>query len=145
MRSTFGVLGEICAHTDGRAVQLGPARQRCVLAALLANANRQVSADELAERVWGPAVPRRAAGTLRSYLSRLRTALLTTGTCHIRHGAGGYLLEVDETDVDLHAFHRLLARARAEPDDAAGALYEQALGLWRGEAFANADTPWFVA
>ncbi|MDN3354460.1 BTAD domain-containing putative transcriptional regulator [Actinomadura sp. DC4] len=145
MRVEFGVLGEICARVDGQAVDLGPQRQRCVLGVLLADVNRPVSADQLVDRVWGADAPQRAAETLRSYLSRLRVAVPAAGEWGIRRRSGGYLLEIDEAAVDLHRFRRLADRARAGEDaTAAVALYEQALGLWRGDAFADLGIPWLT-
>jgi len=145
MRVEFRVLGEVCARVDGRPVDLGPPRQRCVLGVLLADVNRPVSADQLVDRVWGDDPPQRALGTLRSYLSRLRVAVPAAGEWGIRRGSGGYLLEIDEAAVDLHRFRRLADRARAGEDAAdAVALYEQALGLWRGEAFADMSAPWLT-
>lgn len=145
MRVEFRLLGEVGARLDGRPVDVGPARQRYVLAALLAEANHPVSMDQLAERVWGENPPPRAAGTLRSYLSRLRVAVPVTEEWTIGRRSGGYLLEVDETAVDLHLFRRLLAQARGQDGMESIALYERALALWRGEAFADLDTPWLTA
>src|ERR1700754_1222420 len=143
MRIEFGLLGETWARLDGHEIDLGPARQRSVLAVLLAEANRIVPLDQLIDRVWGEAPPHTAAATLRTYLSRLRTALSVARECAIRHGRGGYVLEVDEAAVDLHLFRRLVGQARAGGgDDAAAALFERALELWRGEAFADLDTTW---
>ncbi|MFI7233284.1 BTAD domain-containing putative transcriptional regulator [Nonomuraea angiospora] len=149
----FGILGEVSAWADGRPINLGPARQRCVLAALLVDANHPVSLDQLTDRVWGDAPPQRAAGTLHSYLSRLRSilapsalspsALSPSGGIH--RSAAGYLVRVREEAVDLHRFRALLARARASDDLEAARLYEVALGLWRGEPFAGLDTPWLAA
>ncbi|MET7337947.1 BTAD domain-containing putative transcriptional regulator [Nonomuraea sp. NPDC005650] len=137
----FGILGEVGAWVDGRPIDLGPARQRCVLAALLVDANRPVSLDRLTDRVWGDTPPQRAAGTLHSYLSRLRAVI----PAEIHRGAAGYLLRVREEAVDLHRFRALLARARASDDREAARLYGLALGLWRGEPFADLDTPWLAA
>jgi DNA-binding SARP family transcriptional activator/tetratricopeptide (TPR) repeat protein len=137
----FGVLGETIARAAGRRVELGPARQRGVLAALLVDAGSPVSLDQLGNRVWGDTPPLRAAGALRSHLSRLRGALAATGYGGIRRRPGGYVIEVDETAVDLHRFRRLAKRARTGCVGA-GDLFEQALGLWRGEALADLDSPW---
>jgi DNA-binding SARP family transcriptional activator/tetratricopeptide (TPR) repeat protein len=146
MRVEFRVLGEVCARVDGRAVDVGPARQRGVLAVLLAEVNHPVSMDQLADRVWGPDRPPHAAGTLRSYLSRLRSTVPVAEEWSIRRRSGGYLLEVDEAAVDLYLFRRLQARARAGGDGAdPTALYERALALWHGEAFADLDLPWLAA
>ncbi|WP_431927606.1 BTAD domain-containing putative transcriptional regulator [Nonomuraea jabiensis] len=144
----FGILGEVSAWTDGRPINLGPARQRCVLAALLVDANHPVSLDQLTDRVWGDAPPQRAAGTLHSYLSRLRSVLspaVLSSSGSIHRSAAGYLLRVREEAVDLHRFRALLARARASDDGEAARLYGVALGLWRGEPFADLDTPWLAA
>ncbi|MDQ0313302.1 DNA-binding SARP family transcriptional activator [Kitasatospora herbaricolor] len=177
----FAVLGEIRAVRDGACLDLGPARQRTVLAALLTDLNRTVPPDRLADRVWGARAPQRAAPTLYTYLSRLRRVLDTPvpvvapaplGTSDplgtsaalgradlpaadrtdreplrrpsmIARRAGGYALLADAEAVDVQAFHDLVARARSADGDRAAALFDRALGLWRGEPFAGVDTPWF--
>ncbi len=131
------VLGAVEAFTDGNRIDIGPARQQCVLAALLVDANRPVSVDQLVDRVWGQRAPERAVGTLHSYLTRVRQAL--GGVVSIVRRSGGYVLSVDEQVVDLHRFHLLVARARENDDPE---LFEEALRLWRGDAFAGLDTPW---
>lgn len=141
LRVEFGVLGEICAWAGGQAIELGPARQRSVLAALLVKVNQPVSLDQLTDCVWGEDPPRRPTATLQSYLSRLRTSLAAWDG-GIRRSGGGYLLRADESAVDLHRFHDLRDRARASDDATAERLYEQALDLWRGEPFADLDTSW---
>ena len=67
----IGLLGEVTAA----GAELGPARQRCVLAALAVDAGRVVPLDRLAGRVWGPDLPPRPRSILPSYISRLRAAL----------------------------------------------------------------------
>jgi DNA-binding winged helix-turn-helix (wHTH) protein len=139
----FGVLGDVEARVDGRLVDLGHARQRCVLAALLVDAGRAVPVDQLLDRVWGQHVLHSALDTLRSYLSRLRQALAAATEVDIARRPGGYVLAIDPMTVDSHRFRRLTTQARAAEDDqAAAVLFEQALGLWRGEAFGTLDTPW---
>ncbi|MDS0132567.1 MULTISPECIES: BTAD domain-containing putative transcriptional regulator [unclassified Amycolatopsis] len=138
----FRVLGTIEARQDGRQVELGPVRQRSVLAALLADANRLVPVDQLIDRVWADNPPLRARDTLYSYLSRLR-GVLAGGGLEIERLGGGYFPRVDPDAVDLHRFRRLVAEAReAEDDEAAAGLFERARELWRGEALADVGTPW---
>lgn len=143
MAPWFGVLGDIEVRVDGRLVEAGHARQRCVLAVLLVEANHVVSADQLVHRVWGGQPPHRARETLYNYLSRLRHVLEAASDVHLVHRSGGYVLTVDQMAVDLHRFHHLVAEAHtAEDEEQALAILERALGLWRGEAFAGIDTPW---
>ncbi|MEC4018787.1 AfsR/SARP family transcriptional regulator, partial [Streptomyces sp. H27-D2] len=144
MTVEFGVLGSIEAGIDGRPVPLGHARQRAVLAVLLVDVNHPVTTDQLADRVWGDRLPRQARATLHGYLSHLRQALDATSEANIVRHPGGYALTTADTaTVDLHSFRRLVAQARAGDDDIrAAALFEQALRLWRADAFGTMDTPW---
>ena len=145
MSTQFRLLGAIETRTGGGVLNVGHLRQWCVLAVLLLEANRAVPADQLVDRVWGERPPTRAKETLYGYLSRLRTALAATADVRITRRPEGYLLTVDPESVDVHRFHRLVTAARATRDgDEALHLYEQALGLWRGEAFAVLDTPWLA-
>jgi len=137
------VLGEVEMRVDGRPVDLGHARQRCVLAALLVEPNRPVPVEQLLDRVWSGRPPQRARDTLYSYLSRLRRILATAGDPRIGRSPGGYFVAVDPMAVDLHLFRRLVVRARTETPQAAAALLTQALALWRGDAFATLNTRWF--
>jgi DNA-binding SARP family transcriptional activator/tetratricopeptide (TPR) repeat protein len=151
VRMEFRLLGGVEAIRDGAPVEVGHARQQCVLAALLVDANTLVTADQLVNRVWGEQAPLRARNTLHSYIARLRRALTPAETTsepsadEVRIGrrSGGYRLTVDESAVDVHRFRHLVARAWASEDEQrALALLERALGLWRGEAFATLDTSW---
>jgi DNA-binding SARP family transcriptional activator/tetratricopeptide (TPR) repeat protein len=140
----FRLLGGIEAVADdGRPVNLGPARQRSVLAALLLDAGRAVPTEQLVHRVWGYTAPRRARETLYSYLSRLRPTL-SGSDATLARGPDGYALAVAAASVDVHRFRLLLARGRdAESDTDAADLFREALALWRGEPFPAVDTPWF--
>src|SRR5882757_190693 len=95
MTVRFGLLGDVEARVRGRLVELGPARQRCVLAALLIDANQPVPVAKLADRVWGQHPPQRSLETLYSYLSRLRTVLAEVRDVHLSRRSGGYVLVVD--------------------------------------------------
>ncbi len=142
MRVEFELLGDIRVRAEGRPLDVGHARQQCVLAVLLVEANRTVPVDAVIDRVWAQRPPKRARSTVYNYLSRLRQALAGTDVRIVRHSAG-YCLTVDPIAVDLHRFQHLVAQARASTDDQrAVALFDQALQLWRGHAFATLDTPW---
>ena len=142
----FRVLGDVEMHVDGQSVDIGHARQQCVLAALLLDANRVVSAAALVDRVWADRPPQRARETLSGDLSRLRRILAATDDARITRRSGGYELTVDPMAVDLYQFRRLTGEARAAADpESADTLYRQALALWRGEAFASLDIPWLAA
>jgi DNA-binding SARP family transcriptional activator/Tfp pilus assembly protein PilF len=139
----FRVLGEFEARVAGNPVDLGHARQRSVLAILLVAANRTVTVEQLLDRVWGEAPPQRARNSLYSYLSRLRSRLAGAPGVDIVRRSGGYQLSVDPSAVDLHHFRDLVNQARnRKPAEIALRYLEEALALWRGEAFARLDNPW---
>ncbi|WFE29299.1 BTAD domain-containing putative transcriptional regulator [Solwaraspora sp. WMMD791] len=146
------VLGEVTARVDGVDLDLGHARQRAVLVALLVDAGRLVPTDRLLDRVWGDRPPQRARNALAGYLSRLRQVLAPADQVRIVRRPGGYLLQVDPTQVDLHLFGQLVRRARAAaaPARTGGtpaaddpvALLTRALSLWRGTPFGTLESAW---
>lgn len=134
----FGILGPLEVRDEGRPVPLGGAKQRAVLAALLLNANRVVSTDQLADALWGDSPPDTAATALQVYVSRLRK-VLPPGT--IATQPPGYVLRAEPEELDLERFQRLTeegrqALARGEPQAASASLGE-ALRLWRGPPLAD--------
>ncbi|MFL6120280.1 BTAD domain-containing putative transcriptional regulator [Actinophytocola sp.] len=139
----IALLGEVTAHVDQQEVILGPARQRCVLAALAVDAGRLVSVERLVERVWGADTPRRGAATLHSHISRLRGAF--AGALAIVHRSNGYTLEVRHADhvVDLLRFRALRDQARgAGTSTHMVASLTEALALWRGEPMTGLSGEW---
>jgi DNA-binding SARP family transcriptional activator len=138
------LLGEVRADAAGRPVDLGPAKQRCVLAALAIDPDRPVPLDRLVERVWGTGAPQRARETVHSYISRLRHALAAIGDVALVRRAGGYVLEVHAEDaLDLRLFRVLRDRGRRGTDDTLAArLLTEALALWRGEALTGVSGLW---
>ncbi len=141
----FRLLGAVEVRIDGRVVDIGHARQVCVLASLLVTANNAVPVDQLTERAWGEPPPKRARDTLHSYISRLRKTLCATDVTLDLHPSG-YVLAVDPAAIDLVAFRDLVAEsARAANDESAAELLERALALWRGPALGILDTPWLNA
>jgi DNA-binding SARP family transcriptional activator len=141
------LLGEVALLADGGETELGPAKQRCVLAALAVDAGRAVSADRLIDRVWADDPPLRVRETLSVYVSRLRRILASAGNTRIARRAGGYVLEIEASAVDLHRFRTLRDRAMSEvtADRHVQELLREALRLWRGEALAGLGGGWAAA
>jgi DNA-binding SARP family transcriptional activator/WD40 repeat protein len=141
----FLVLGPLeVTGEGGEQLPLSGSKERTVLADLVAHAGHVVSVDDLIDEVWGEQPPRTAEKTLGSYVSRLRRALepgRPAGSTSdlIATRSGGYLLEVEEDEIDAARFERLAEEGRrlldsGRPKDADAAL-EEALGLWRGAAY----------
>jgi DNA-binding SARP family transcriptional activator/tetratricopeptide (TPR) repeat protein len=144
-RAVLRVLGEPAASADGVPVDLGHAKQRCVLAALVVENGRVVPIDLLVERVWGPVAPRRGRETVHSYISRLRRALAAVDGVTVVRRSGGYALAADTTPpaVDLYLFRELRAQASADTDAArVAARLTEALALWRGPALTDLPGEW---
>lgn len=143
MTMEFRVLGEVEAYIDGRQVDIGHARQRSVLAGLLVDVNRPVSADQIIDRVWTDQLPHNARNAVAAYISRLRQVLPDRDLVRITRSPAGYTLHTDSKSIDIHRFRQLAARARAADNPAdAMTLFTQALELWRGEPLGPLDTPW---
>jgi DNA-binding SARP family transcriptional activator len=130
----FRVLGDLEVVKGGEGLPLGGRKQRALLAALLLDANRVVPADVLVEALWGEEASTKAPANLHSLVSRLRRTL---GAERIERHAGGYLLRVMESEVDLRRFERLRAEARLLPPNAASERLRLALDLWRGPPLAD--------
>jgi DNA-binding SARP family transcriptional activator/WD40 repeat protein len=133
----FGVLGPFEVLVDGHAAALGGARQRLVLAGLVAHANAVVSSDRLIDIVWGDEPPSTALSTLQKYVHRLRGTLAD----RLVTRAPGYAVRVEREELDAFRFESLLAEAgrlttAGELDDAI-ATFDAALALWRGPAWAE--------
>src|SRR5918911_1560417 len=75
----FGLLGPLLVSRDGAPLPLGGPKLRTLLAILLLEANKVVSADRLVDSLWGENPPETARNTLQVYVSQLRK-LLSPGT-----------------------------------------------------------------
>ena len=141
----FRVLGPMEVLADGRPVELSARRPRTLLAALLLRAGQVVPVDALAEAVWGGAAPASAASVLRMYVTQVRRAL---GNGRVVTRPPGYLLVVEDGELDADRFERLFADGRRALTDGnprlARSLCASALELWRGDAFADLPAEGFV-
>ncbi|MEU1749458.1 BTAD domain-containing putative transcriptional regulator [Micromonospora arida] len=138
----FRILGPTqVVLADGREVPVGGPRLRALLALLLLDAGRVVSAERLIDGLYGEQPPRSAANALQSQVSRLRQALPAEHDPVEFHPAG-YRLAVDPDDVDAYRFERLAEAGRRALVDGdwhrAATVLREALELWRGPALADA-------
>ncbi len=134
----FRLLGPLEASVNGQLVELGPAKQRALLVALLLHPNEVLSADHLIDSLWPGRRPQTAENILHGYVSRLRKAI---GHDRIVTQLPGYRVCVDSDELDTQCFERLLlagrrALADKQPHIASSHLRE-ALQLWRGPALAD--------
>lgn len=145
----FRILGSVELRVDGQPCQLGPAKERQILAILLLAPGQPVSIDALIDRVWGDKPPSNARGNIHSYTSRLRGRLtrhLGESVPRLIRRSGSYVLEVDPETVDLHCFFRLNAQARAIAASGNSAdalrLLRDSEKLWRGEPLSGLSGEW---
>lgn len=137
----IAVLGPLEVRVDGAFVDIRRGIPRTVLAALTLRARESVSTGVLAEIVWADDQPRNPLNALQLQVSYLRKRLGggSAGQPLVTR-PGGYALVVDDDDVDARRFERL-ARVAGElvPGSLEAAIerYDEALGLWRGEAYAD--------
>ena len=149
----FGILGPLEVLRSGRAVPLGGPRQRAVLAVLLLQANRVVSADRLVEDVWAGHAPEASVTSLQTYVFHLRRALEPGRP---RGGAGevlatrdrGYLLQVSRERLDAAVFEDGLAAGLAALEAGRHSQARERLGraldLWRGPVLADLSDYAFI-
>ena len=60
----FEILGEVRALRAGAPIDLGPAKQRAVLAVLLLQAGRPVPTHQIVDAVWGDDPPENGANVV---------------------------------------------------------------------------------
>jgi DNA-binding SARP family transcriptional activator len=142
----FRILGPIECYCGERRCELGGPRQLALLAVLVLNSNRAVSADALIDAVWGDQSSADAAKRLQMAIARLRKAIDGDGANTpdqpaLQTVGSGYLLAVGRGELDSDVFESNMREGRrvldaGEPSRAA-ALLREALGLWRGPALAD--------
>ncbi|MER7848427.1 BTAD domain-containing putative transcriptional regulator [Kitasatospora sp. NPDC096077] len=148
----FTVLGPLRVWREGRELRFNRARDRAVLAVLLAAAGRPVPVGEIVDGVWGEEgdeAPDRV-GALPGHVYRLRKALdgpaaERSGASVLRHEGKGYRLDVDPEAVDRTAFLAGIAEAatarRNWQPERARSLLSDALALWTGRALGDVPGP----
>ncbi|MBV2353936.1 winged helix-turn-helix domain-containing protein [Streptomyces sp. J2-1] len=142
----FTLLGPVRAWRGETELELGPPKQRSLLALLLAHAGNPVTTSEIVDVLWGEDPPDTAVNVIQRHVGALRRLLepaLPTGGASrwLVRGSGGYRLHAEADTLDLLRFRNL--RQRAATAAAAGRADEattellRALALWRGPVAAG--------
>ncbi|MFF5407762.1 BTAD domain-containing putative transcriptional regulator [Streptomyces misionensis] len=125
--------------TEGAVRPIGSPKVRALLAALLLEPGRVVSVESLTEALWGGAPPASARASLHNHVTRLRRLL--DDPDRLRSVPPGYLLRVEQGELDVYVFDALVAEARsahARRDwPGVARACAAALVLWRGTPLAG--------
>lgn len=144
------LLGPLQVAPGLSAHDLGPPKQRELLAVLALHAGDVITHDVLADALWDGRPPRTFAHSLQLYVSGLRRILDAAGSpVSIATEARGYRLALAPDDVDLGRFRRVagagITDAEAGRWEVAVARLSEARGLWRGPPLAEFASREFAA
>lgn len=145
-RLRFTVLGPLRAWRDDQPVDLGPVRQRALLAALLLRPDIAVGQRQLLRDVWDGEPP--AGNVAPVYVYRLRRCLDLGDSAAqpvIVSDPAGYRFVSRGMSLDVTRWEELLGEAKAaeRTDDRPAAVdaYARALALFHGEPLAGLPGP----
>jgi DNA-binding SARP family transcriptional activator len=138
----FRVLGPFEVQIRDQWRRIDTPQWRSLLAVLVANADRIMSADDLAGEVWGYRDrPDLAINLISIYALRLRQLLGDADGSLLVSYPPGYRLRIEPIATDAQVFQTLVhdSRQSLAGGDLRGAARQarQALALWRGHPFAD--------
>lgn len=122
------LLAGLSADDEGEQLDVGPAKQRTVLAALALSVGEAVPVARLIDIVWGEDPPRTAEKTLQGHVAGLRKVL---GSDTIVRTGAAYRLDLPANAIDVHQFRSLADEGRIDA----------ALDQWRGTPLAGLEAP----
>jgi DNA-binding SARP family transcriptional activator len=138
----FGVLGPVVAEDErGRPVALKGPMHRAVLARLLVARRRVVPTNDLVLDLW-VSPPDGAVAAVRTFVAALRRAIepnrpaRAPATLLTTEGSG-YALRCAPDQVDAWRFEQAVADVSTAAPATALARLDEALGWWRGPAYAD--------
>ncbi|GID65619.1 SARP family transcriptional regulator [Actinoplanes cyaneus] len=138
----FGVLGPVVAEDEqGRPVALKGPMHRAVLARLLVARRRVVPTNDLVLDLW-VSPPDGAVAAVRTFVAALRRAIepdrpaRAPATLLTTQGSG-YALRCAPDQVDAWRFEQAVADVSTAAPATALARLDEALGWWRGPAYAD--------
>jgi DNA-binding SARP family transcriptional activator len=126
----FRILGPLSVIDSGTELELGPAKQRALLALLLLHGNEAVSSERLIEWLWGEQAPATAHKSLQVYVSGIRKAL---GEASVETRGRSYALRLEEDELDAQRFRALVEEAMGCEPRRKAELLVAGLELFRGE------------
>lgn len=133
------ILGRVRATLGDVEIELGPPKQRAVLALLALQPGHPVSLAEVTAALWEGKPPSSASHLVHTYVARLRQALDSgmprrQRTNVIGSVPGGYRLTIAEQRIDLQAFRHLAHQAtvlrESKQPEHAFLMLGQALAKW---------------
>ncbi|MFE6482593.1 BTAD domain-containing putative transcriptional regulator [Streptomyces sp. NPDC057757] len=146
-RTVLGVLGAVVAERDGDPLALKGPRHRAVLARLIVARRRVVPVARLVDDLW-EVPPPGSVGAVQTFVGALRRALeperppRAPARLLVTEGPG-YALRVPPDAVDAWRFESAVGDAVKLPAEEAIGRLEEALGWWRGPAYAEfAEEGW---
>jgi predicted ATPase/DNA-binding SARP family transcriptional activator len=142
----YGILGPLqLLHAD-EPVRIPAGRQRELLALLVAESGRPVSASRLVDALWGDRPPGNPGNALQQQIHHARRLLRPAGDGVLVTVPGGYRLDAPPDAVDAHRFERLAGAGRqaleAQDPAAAAVTLAAAAALWRGPALDGIEAAW---
>ncbi|MGW4293991.1 AfsR/SARP family transcriptional regulator [Micromonospora chersina] len=150
----FEILGPQRAWYADRPLDLGPGKQRAVLAVLLLAEGRPVPTGQIVDAVWPEEPPANGPNVVQKYVAGLRRVLEPdrsprTPAQVLTLTDAGYLLRIPPEAVDAVRFERGVRRARqwqaAGRTEDALAEVTGALERWQGEPFTGFTGAYFDA
>ena len=137
----FSILGPLTAELAGpprTELDIGPLKQRLLLALLLCRCNGVVLVDDMVDTLWWDGPPRTAHKNIQVYITHLRKFLADAGQPgRLRFRTPGYQLRLSAANLDALRFEELFRAGRLALRDgdarASAAAMRQAIGLWRGQ------------
>ena len=115
----FRILGPLEVVDEGRPISIRRGKEQALLIYLLLHANEVVPSGRLIDALWDERPPPTASKILQNAVSHLRKQL---GDGRLVTRDPGYLLRVEEGELDAERFERLAKEGHGD----------QALALWRG-------------
>ncbi|MGW0841070.1 AfsR/SARP family transcriptional regulator [Streptomyces sp. NPDC002787] len=151
----FRLFGPLQVTHAGRLLELGPPKQRALLAMLLLRRGLETGTDQLIEALWGEEYPAHAKNLIQKSVSNLRGlfAAETAETAETAAGegislewsAGGYLLRTGDAYVDLYVYERLASAGATAAREGevlkAAELLEQARVMSTGPLVEGLESP----